>query len=262
MHGERLNDGLSAVAVGDGPPLVVLPGLGRGADLSERVPRLAVGPNAAVARGLGRTVHLINRPVNPPPGMTIAELAEWYATALRDRFPEPADVMGSSAGGVTALQLALDHPGVVGRLVLCGAASRVGEQGMRGLVEVMELERQGRSAARLGSSLVADGPLRLLMWAAMAIAPKRPSAPGEAALVAAARTWDVTGRLGELRAPVLLVSGSRDRLVPPELLRATAAAIPDAHLVMLSGRGHLSASFDRRATREIRTFLARPTLPA
>jgi pimeloyl-ACP methyl ester carboxylesterase len=256
MRGERLNDGLSAITLGEGPPLVVLPGLGPGADLSERVPRMAASSNTAVARGFGRTVHLIHRPLRPPADMTIAQLAGWYATALRDRFTESVDVMGMSAGGVTALQLALDHPAAVRRLVLCGAASRVGEQGMRGLVRVMELEREGRSAARLGSGLVADGPLRLLMMAALALPPRRPSAPGEAALVAAARTWDVTGRLGEVGMPVLLVGGTRDRLVPPELMQATAAAIPDARLVLLPGRSHLGASFDRRGKRAIEEFLA------
>jgi pimeloyl-ACP methyl ester carboxylesterase len=83
----------------------------------------------------------------------------------------------------------------------------------------------------------------LLLMAAFALPPRRRSAPGEAALVAAARTWDVTGRLGEVGLPVLLVGGTRDRLVPPELMCATAAGIPDARLVLLPGRGHLSASF-------------------
>jgi hypothetical protein len=63
MRGERMNDGLSAVAVGEGRPLVVLPGLGRGADLSVRVPRTAAWSNTALASGFKRTVHLIHRPV-------------------------------------------------------------------------------------------------------------------------------------------------------------------------------------------------------
>lgn len=54
MRGERLNDGLSAVAVGEGPPLVVLPGLGQGADLSVRVPRTAAWSTTALASGFKR----------------------------------------------------------------------------------------------------------------------------------------------------------------------------------------------------------------
>ena len=258
MRGERLNDGLSAVAVGEGPPLVVLPGLGRGADLSVRVPRMAAWSTTALAGGFQRTVHLIHRPVRPPSDMTVAELAGWHATALRERFGEPVDVMGTSGGGITALQLVLDHPQAVRRLVLCIAASRIDEHGRRDLLRLVELERQGRSAARLGSRLIAHGPLRLLLLAAFGLPPSQSRAPGEAALVQAVQTWDVTERLGQIGTPVLIVGGTRDRLVPPDLLRATASGIPDARLVLLPGRGHATALFDPRMKSAIAAFLAEP----
>jgi hypothetical protein len=89
MRGERLNDGLSAFAAGAGPPLVVLPGFGQGADLSVRVPRSAAWSTTALATGFKRTIHLIHRPVRPSPGMTIATLAGWHAAALRERFGAP-----------------------------------------------------------------------------------------------------------------------------------------------------------------------------
>ncbi|WP_327048383.1 alpha/beta hydrolase [Microbispora sp. NBC_01189] len=254
-----MNDGLSAVAMGEGPPLVVLPGLGRGADLSVRVPQMAAWSTAALASGFKRTVHLIHRPVRPPSGMTIAELAGWHATAFRERFGEPVDVMGISGGGLTALQLALDHPQAVRRLALCIAASRVGEHGLRDLLRLVELERQGRSGALIGSRLIAHGPLRLLLLAAFGLSRGRPRAPGEAALVEAAQTWDVTGRLAEISAPVLLVGGTRDRLVPPDLVRASASGIPDARLVLLPGRGHATALFDPRMKSAIAAFFAEPT---
>lgn len=258
MRGERLNDGLSAVTAGQGPPLVILPGLGKGADLSVRVPRLAAWSTAALASGFKRTVHLIHRPVHPPSGMTIATLAGWHATGLRARFGEPVDLMGISGGGVTALQLALDDPGTVRRLVLCIAASRVGGNGLRDLMRMMELEGEGRSAARIGSCLIAHGPLRMLLRAALGLSRNRPRAPGEVALVEAAQAWDVTGRLGEIDVPVLVAGGTRDQLVPPELVRATASGIAGARLVLLSGKGHASALFDPRLKPAIAAFLAEP----
>ncbi|GAA5156925.1 hypothetical protein GCM10023214_15500 [Amycolatopsis dongchuanensis] len=111
--------------------------------------------------------------------------------------------MGVSGGGTTALQLALDHPAVVRRLVVCVAASRIDGSGMRDLRRVMALESQGRSPARVATRLVAHGPVRLPALAGFALAPKRARAPGEAALVEAAAQWDVTGRLGEITAPTL-----------------------------------------------------------
>jgi pimeloyl-ACP methyl ester carboxylesterase len=258
LRGEQLNDGLSAVSAGEGPPLVILPGLGPGADLSERVPRSVAWPTAALAAGFKRTVHQLNRPLRPPAGMTIADLADWHATALRMRFGAPVDVMGISGGGVTALQLALDHPGTVRRLVLCCAASRVGDEGRRELLRMIQLERQGHSAGRLAARLTASGPLRPLLAAAYARRPSRPRAPGEAALVAAAQDWDVTARLGELTIPVLVAGGTGDAIIPPELTRATAAGIPGGRPLLLEGRSHFTALYDPRLKPAIAAFLDAP----
>lgn len=74
----------------------------------------------------------------------------------------------------------------------------------------------------------------------------------------AAQGWDVTGRLGEVSVPTLVVGGTRDRIVPPGLVRATASGIPDARLVLLPGRGHATALFDRRLKPAIDAFLAEP----
>jgi 4-hydroxy-4-methyl-2-oxoglutarate aldolase len=260
LRGERLNDGLSAVAAGDGPPLVVLPGFGRGADLSVRVPRSTALATHALARGFRRTVHQVNRPVCPPAGMTIAQLAGWHAAAFRERFGEPVDVMAVSGGGITALQMELDYPGTVRRLVLCVTASRAGEHARRELLRIVDLEDEGRSSAWAGARLIAHGPLRLIVLAASGLSPRRPRAPGEAALVRAAQDWDVTGRLGEIKAPVLVAGGTRDRVVPPDLLRATASGIPGARLLLFPGRGHASALYDPRLKPAIAAFLAEPDL--
>ncbi|MFC4947790.1 alpha/beta fold hydrolase [Pseudonocardia sp. GCM10023141] len=117
-RGAPLNNGLSVLIVGAGPPLVSIPGLGAGADLSVVVPRADRWSATALATATGRAVHQINRPLDVPVGTSIADVAGWYAVALRDRFEGPVDVFGASAGGVTALQLALDHPDVVRRLVV------------------------------------------------------------------------------------------------------------------------------------------------
>jgi pimeloyl-ACP methyl ester carboxylesterase len=258
VRGEKLNDGLSVAAAGEGPPLVLLPGLGQGADLSDGVPPAEARFSARLAVVLNRTVHLIHRPLRPPPGMTVAQLAGWHATALRERFDEPVDVMGISGGGCTALQLALDHPDTVRRLVLCTAASRVSDEGRRGFARVVRLEEEGRSTAWTASRLIADGPLRLLLLAVFALSPARPGAPGEAALVGAAQTWDTTGRLDEVSRPVLVAGGTRDRVFPAGLTRATAAGIPGARLVLFRGRGHASAMMGPRMKRAVAAFLAEP----
>ncbi|TLP59569.1 alpha/beta fold hydrolase [Microbispora triticiradicis] len=255
MRGERLNDGLSVAATGNGAPLVFLAGLGPGADLSQGVPRTMARSARAVALGSGRTVHLINRPIDMPSGTTIARLAGWHAIALQERFGKPVDVMGSSGGGVTALQLAMDHPEVVHRLVISVAASRVSDRGRHDLLRSVEMERRGKSAAWISSGLVAHGPLRVVVAAMYALGAGQQRAPGEVALIEAVQEWDVTARLGEITAPTLVVGGTRDSLVPPALVEATARGIPNARLLLLRGRGHMTTLLDPRATRATTAFL-------
>lgn len=258
VTGERLNDGLSVATAGEGPPLVFLPGLGSGADLSVAVPDDMSGSLKAVAAGARRTVHMINRPVTVPPGTTIADLAGWYAAAMRARFGGPVDVLGTSAGGVTALQTAVDHPEAIRRLAVVVAAGRISDRGRSDLLQALRAEQEGRSAAWVSSSLVAHGPLRLVVAAAYTLNRGTPRAQGEAAVVEAGQTWDLTDRLSEIEIPVLLVGGSRDPIVPPDLVEATANGIPDGRLVMLRGRGHITALLDPRSMRAIRAFLDEP----
>ncbi|GAA1836224.1 3-oxoadipate enol-lactonase [Pseudonocardia ailaonensis] len=256
--GERLNDGLSVFTVGSGPPLVSIPGLGEGTDLSVRVPRTDLVSARAIATSTGRTVHVIARPLDPPPGMSISELAGTYAGAIRERFGGPVDVFGASAGGVTGLQLALDHPDVVRKLVVAVAAARLGDDGRRLLREGVALDGRRWRAAWSGSGAMTRGPVRAVAFTAMALAGSRPRAAGELAMVEGGQTWDVTARLGEITAPTLVVGGTRDALFPKELIEATARGIPGARLVLLPGRGHLTTLFDRRGSRAIAAFLATP----
>jgi pimeloyl-ACP methyl ester carboxylesterase len=257
MLGERLNNGLSVYAVGEGAPLVTLPGLGNGADLAVKVPRTVAFTAKMLAAGFKRRVHAVYRPVNMPSGTTMTELAGWHAKALRERFDGPVDVMGTSGGGATALQLAMDHPEVVRRLVLCIAASRGSEQGNRELRRLMEGERQGRHEPWAASGLIARGPWRLVTFAAYALGGNSQRAQGEFALVEAVQDWDVTDRLGEVTARTLIIAGTRDAIIPPENARATAAGIPDARLVMIEGGDHLSTMYNHRVSPSIREFLNR-----
>jgi pimeloyl-ACP methyl ester carboxylesterase len=258
MIGERLNDGLTVITAGAGPDLVTLPGLGAGADLAVQVPRMTAWSATTLAGGLHRRIHHIQRPTNPPAGTMLPELAAWHAEAFRSRFEGPVDLMGTSGGGATALQIALDHPDTVRRLVLCIIAGRPGEQVERQLVRLMDEERNGHNNPWAASGLVTRGPQRLLVAAMFTAATitGRKRAPGEFALVEAIKDWDVTHRLPELRAPTLLIAGSRDTLIPADTARATAEAIPNCRLLMIEGGDHLTTMVDRRVAPAIREFLA------
>jgi pimeloyl-ACP methyl ester carboxylesterase len=50
--------------------------------------------------------------------------------------------------------------------------------------------------------------------------------------------FNTYGRLGQIVAPTLVVTGDADRLVPPANSHLLAARIPGAELEILAGAGH------------------------
>lgn len=62
---------------------------------------------------------------------------------------------------------------------------------------------------------------------------------GYAAQCRALVDLDLGGRLGEITAPVLLVSGDRDGVSPPAATEANAALIPGARYTLVEDCGHI-----------------------
>jgi pimeloyl-ACP methyl ester carboxylesterase len=76
-----------------------------------------------------RRVMFVNRRQGLRRGMSMAELAQEHADAIRSLGGAPLDVAGISTGGSISQQLAADHPDVVDRLVLLSTACRLGAEG-------------------------------------------------------------------------------------------------------------------------------------
>mgnify|MGYP000079571905 CR=1 FL=1 len=186
---------------------------------------------------------------------TTAAYGAWLRGWLDQAAVERASLVGLSLGGALALGYALDHPDRVERLVLVasyGLAPRVPyhtllrwllHSPLRGLLASSRL--RGGVALRFGLRvLVGDPgalPAELLADVRRAVAGTRPGLFWRwlrAELEPARVRTCFRDRLGELRCPVLLVHGDRDRLVPLEHAREAARRIPQAQLVVLAGCGH------------------------
>jgi pimeloyl-ACP methyl ester carboxylesterase len=256
---EELPGEISLLIVGDGLPLVLLPGLSR--DSRPPTPQIAARRGNAyrnLAHVTGRAVHVMYRPRNLSPTVTMPDLATAHTQALRSRFTEPVDIMGISTGGAIALQLAVDHPQTIRRLVVACAASSLGDRGSRRLAQYGSLIGQGKSGARVLASVLARPlwrwPTILAIWLDEWL--ERNLDPSDMlATIHAECGFDVTNRLGEIHAPTLVIAGEKDRAFSPEQFRATAAGIPGSKLVLYPGRGHISSMFDPRFGRDIAAFL-------
>jgi pimeloyl-ACP methyl ester carboxylesterase len=258
----HLEGGLPCLSFGDGPPLIVFPGLGMTNANPTGLQRWGeLRLLCPLARAF--TVYRIGRRVGLEPGTTMTDLTNDYAEALEEKFGGPVDVLGISTGGSIALQLAADRPELVRRLVVAGAAYRLSEHGREFERRMAELaaagDRRGMSrlqapdvaASRLGRR-VAGG----LLWLLGPLFIKREWDPSDmVATIMAEDSFDLGGWLGEISAPTLIIGGGRDRFYPPELFRETAQGIPEARLVLYDNRAHGGTFADRRFGRDVVAFL-------
>ncbi|MEX5255008.1 alpha/beta fold hydrolase [Kocuria arenosa] len=258
-----LGPGLPYFCAGSGPPLVLLPGLSGHHRVPEGI-ELALELGQVRPYAASRTVWWITRRHGLPAGATMADLATDYADVLHELFAEPVDVVGVSTGGSVALQLALDHPECVRRLVLVAGACRLGPTGRAAQREYARLlaAHRPRSAGALLMPLLAARPLtgRLLGALGWVLGPWTAGAadPDMLATIAAEDSFDAGSRLPGLACPLLVVGGGRDRFYGPALFAETAEAAPQGRLVLYRTKGHLGTATDRRLGPDVRSFLDAP----
>ena len=266
MHNVRegtLTGGLTYITFGDGPPLVVFPGLGpSNANPTGLLLRFEMGWLSPLARAF--TVHRLNRKVGLAPHTTMADLASHYATAIEDRFEGAIAILGFSTGGSIAQQFAADRPDLVGRLILAATACRLGpvaRDAQRRHAQFAASGQYRRSLAALAPTITGSALGQRLagaaMWLAAPLGGMGPNwDPSDMiATVEAEDAFDASDRLGEISAQNLVIGGERDPCYSRELFEETTRGIPDARLFIYKGRGHGGTVTDRRFARDVKAFL-------
>lgn len=169
---------------------------------------------------------------------------------VAERSPAGAWLMGWSLGGLLAMQAWLHRPGHFGGLALiaatpCFIARKHWPHGADGgLLKAMALDLAGDPEAviqrflalEIHGSANARDELRRLRQRAL-----RHGMPDRNALLAGLNhlaDTDLSGRLGDIDAPVLLLGGERDKLVPIAALETMDRALPDSRLVRVPGAAH------------------------
>jgi pimeloyl-ACP methyl ester carboxylesterase len=218
---------------GDGPPLVLVPGMdGTGQLFHRQVPLLARRYRVATYRLR-----------EDAPGMSV--LVDDLAAVIRTTSPEPAVVVGESFGGTVALSLALARPELVRRLVVINSfpyfKPRARLRLAIALLESVPFPWQAMgvvrrlTAFRLHSRYTHRREIRRFMELTAGTTRR-----GYLHRLRILLDYDVRDRLHEIAAPTLFLASERDHLVPAvEQAREMAARVPGAVVRVLAGHGHI-----------------------
>jgi pimeloyl-ACP methyl ester carboxylesterase len=248
-------------STGDGPPVLLVMGLGLPGDAWWRtVPVLARACRVITFdnRGSGRSAL-------PAGALTLAGMAADAVAVLDAAGVERAHVYGISMGGMIAQELALTHPERVGALVLGatspgGAAATPPDRATLAFLarRAVMPDEEGRWASvpyvysartrREGGARIGEDFARRRAYAFQR--------GGYQAQLAAAAAHDAAARLGAIAAPTLVLHGAEDRMVPPANGRALAAAIPGARLLELADAAHLYTTDEPGADEAVLEFLS------
>lgn len=240
-----MNNRLVHETTGEGETLVLIPGFASG-KWSWQFQRDALAEHYRVVTYDPRGVAA--SPVGDSPSATIADHANDLARLLDDLSIERTHVLGISFGGFVAQEFALAYPQRVDRLVLA-STSYGGSGHVAPSTEVLTAfasptglntrDRIRQSIVMAFSPDFGESSADVIdEFCDMREANAVPEDVYHAQLTAAI-SFDAAGRVGEIAAPTLVLSGDKDTIVPIQNSINLAAAIPNARLEIVEGASHM-----------------------
>ena len=230
---------------GQGEPLLMIMGLGGHClDWGEIVPQRLADRYKVILfdnRGAGRSDQ-------PPGPCTIEQMARDTVGLMNVLGIDQAHVFAGSMGGMIALQMALDHPERVNKLVL-GATSAGGRSRV---FPPPEIEKYFYPRLDLSAH-------DYLLWTSSVCYPQEfidanpdiveqkiqanlafpCTLSAYEAQLEAFKTFDVDQRLRTIHLPTMVIIGNQDLLIPPPNSFLIAERIPGAQIREIEGAGHI-----------------------
>jgi aminoacrylate hydrolase len=223
------------------PPVILSPGLGGSAaywapnlDALARDHRVILYDH----RGTGRSDRAL------PPGLSVDDMADDVLALMDGLGLRTASLVGHAAGGAIGLSLAVRFPDRLDGLVAINGWARPDPHFARCMETRLSLLRDSGVAAFVRAQPLFLYPARWISAHSARLDAEEAGhiahfqgAANVAARIAALGAFDVAARLGEIRAPVLLIAAEDDMLVPASCSEDLAERIPGATLAMMTG-GH------------------------
>jgi len=178
---------------------------------------------------------------------------------------ESAHFLGGSMGGMIAQHIAIDHPQRVDKLVLFNTSAD--SQWLLDLAKATipnwNKERSGITAddyKKLIREMVTrsiNQPFnRLILGALAALQVRLGKIDGMAGQLEAMISHNVLDKLQLIKAPTLVLTGTKDRLIPPHLSKVLASKIKGARLISIDEGSHtMAGEMAGRFNKEVLDFL-------
>ena len=220
--------------VGAGAPLVFLHGLG-GNHLSwwQQVPYFMRSFECI-------TVDQRSFGLSPDPDGLFCRAHPSDLAAILDHLKiERAVLIGQSMGGWTIVGYALEHPERVAAMVMADTPGGIFTPEMkfqRGAPILVDPNPPIGSLPTYAADYFARRHELAFLYEEMRILGARP--PADAALQLFGQRYDVAKAKERLTMPILCMVGEEDTLIRPDIVRALAAALPDARIRTVPGSGH------------------------
>jgi pimeloyl-ACP methyl ester carboxylesterase len=148
-------------------------------------------------------------------------------------FGFPFFLAGHSMGGAVALDFALNYPELLAGVILIGTGSR-----LKVLPAFLETLGEGTLPAGFESSLYREGTPEVYLKAARADLERAGAAVLYADLTAC-NNFDISGRLGEIKTPALVITGEKDVMTPVKYGRYLRDNLIKASLEVVEDAGHM-----------------------
>ena len=178
----------------------------------------------------------------PGSDYSMDELVDDTAGLMRALGIRDCLFVGLSIGGIIAQGLAARHPDLVRAIVISNSAARIGDAQMWrdriGLLREGGIEALADTIMQrwFAESFRNGRQLELTAWRNMLT---RTPLDGYIGCSAAIGATDYTEATAKLRLPSMVIAGSEDGSVPPEVARATADLIPGARFELIDDAAHL-----------------------
>lgn len=194
-------------------------------------------------------------------GWSIRRMAAGMAGLLEELQSGPAHVVGLSMGGIIAQQFALDFPHLTRKLVLVSTFAALRPVNLNGwfyfiqrfiVVNTLGLPTQARVVA--GRIFPGADKAALREMLIQTISRANPRAYRKA--MASLGLFNSTKRLGEIKVPTLIVTGTDDTTVAPARQKLLVNGIPAARQVVVPEAGHaVPVDQSERFNQELLAFL-------